>query len=47
MTMGIFWLINLITMTNLTITQIGHLVKLASALVNKATYYTQSIGLTK
>jgi hypothetical protein len=37
----------LIKMTDLTISQIKHLVKLASALINKATYYTQSIGLTK
>jgi hypothetical protein len=47
MTMGMFLLINLTTMTDLTISQIGHLVKLANALVNKATYYTQSIGLIK
>jgi hypothetical protein len=38
MTMGIFLLINL------TISQIGHLVKLANALVNKDTYYIPSIG---
>jgi hypothetical protein len=37
MTMGIFWLINLITVANLTINQIEHLIKLASDLVNKTT----------
>jgi hypothetical protein len=41
MTMGIFKLINLTKMIDLTISQIGHLIKLESALVNKATYYTQ------
>jgi len=45
--MGIFWLINLTKMINLTISQIKNLVKLASALVNKTIYYTQSIGLIK
>jgi hypothetical protein len=47
MTMHIFLLINLIRKTNLTISQIRHLVKLACALINKDTYYIQSIGLTK
>jgi hypothetical protein len=37
MTMGIFLLINLAKMTDLTINQIKHLVKLVSGLVNKTT----------
>jgi hypothetical protein len=47
MTMGIFWLINLTRMIDLTISQVRDLVKLASALVNKVTYYIQSLWLTK
>jgi hypothetical protein len=40
-------LINHLTrVIDLTISQIGHLVKLANALVNKDIYYIQSIGLT-
>jgi hypothetical protein len=35
MTMGTFWLINLINVTDLTINQIEHLVKLVSGLVNQ------------
>jgi hypothetical protein len=41
MTMDIFWLINLIRMTDLTISQIKHLVKLVSGLVNKNTQSSQ------
>jgi hypothetical protein len=37
MTIGIFLLINLIKMTNLTISQIKYLIKLVSSLVNKTT----------
>jgi hypothetical protein len=43
MTMGIFCLIDLTRMIILIINQIEHLVNLASAPVNKATYYTQLI----
>jgi hypothetical protein len=41
MTMGIFWLINLSKMIDLTINQIGHIVKLVSGVLNKAIQFSQ------
>jgi hypothetical protein len=41
MTMGIFWLINFTRVTNLTISQIEHLVKLVNGLINKTTQFSQ------
>jgi hypothetical protein len=41
MTMGIFLLINLIRVIDLTMNQIRHLIKLVSHLVNKTTQFSQ------
>jgi hypothetical protein len=41
MIMDIFRLINLTKVTDLTISQIGHLVKLVSGLANKTTQFSQ------